>query len=99
MELARPSNLVEHLLNSLVVTMPAVSAKLLSDEENKSAAANVSHIAAVQRSSAFISIVLSLLSNLCRGSAAVTEQVTLELRIENMSISTYFLCKKSISYS
>ena len=49
-ELAKHSNLVEHLLTS--VSNPAG-----------------------QQSTSFVSIVLSLLSNLCRGSATVTEQV------------------------
>uniref|UniRef100_A0A915DET1 E3 ubiquitin-protein ligase n=1 Tax=Ditylenchus dipsaci TaxID=166011 RepID=A0A915DET1_9BILA len=73
-ELATPSNLVEHLLNSLVPpsTLRAKEkSPSLQTGENQSSGG----IHAGNRTPAFISIVLSLLSNLCRGSSAVTEQV------------------------
>jgi E3 ubiquitin-protein ligase HECTD1 len=67
--LATPSNLVEHLLNSLVPTESLGKSKLgeLNVGEGQERASN--------RTPAFISIVLSLISNLCRGSSTVTEQV------------------------
>ncbi|KAI6238131.1 HECT-type E3 ubiquitin transferase [Aphelenchoides fujianensis] len=56
-ELAESSNLVEHLLDSLLPS---------AVEQNE---------AATNKPASFISIVLSLLSNLCRGSARVTDAV------------------------
>ena len=61
-ELAKHSNLVEHLLTSV---------------SNNTGQAT-----------SFVSIVLSLLSNLCRGSATVTEQV----------LRFFFSLKKNINY-
>ncbi|KAI6206878.1 HECT-type E3 ubiquitin transferase [Aphelenchoides besseyi] len=57
-ELAESSNLIEHLLNSL---LPDSSADQTETSNNKP--------------SSFVSIVLSLLSNLCRGSSRVTTTV------------------------
>uniref|UniRef100_A0A914ZV22 E3 ubiquitin-protein ligase n=10 Tax=Parascaris univalens TaxID=6257 RepID=A0A914ZV22_PARUN len=85
-EMARHGNLVEHLLSALVplppvssssslntnAQLPAVasSASILSADSAASSTPSASH-----RSASFTSIVISLLSNLCRGSSAVTEQV------------------------
>lgn len=60
--IAGSSNLVEHLLDSLISTKSSTN----KANEEKSI---------TNRTPAFISIVLLLLSNLCRGSAAVTDQV------------------------
>ncbi|KAI6223048.1 HECT-type E3 ubiquitin transferase [Aphelenchoides fujianensis] len=60
-ELAESSNLVEHLLDSL---LPSTA------EQNE---------AATNKPASFISIVLSLLSNLCRGSARVTDAVLAQI--------------------
>ncbi|MFH4979391.1 hypothetical protein AB6A40_006100 [Gnathostoma spinigerum] len=88
-EMARHGSLVDHLLGSLVppqmsnvsssaslsatgahsVVAPGSSASLLSAESSSSGQT------ATQRPPSFTSVVISLLSNLCRGSAAVTEQV------------------------
>uniref|UniRef100_A0A914R0M5 Uncharacterized protein n=1 Tax=Parascaris equorum TaxID=6256 RepID=A0A914R0M5_PAREQ len=84
--MARHGNLVEHLLSALVplppvssssslntnAQLPAVasSASILSADSAASSTPSASH-----RSASFTSIVISLLSNLCRGSSAVTEQV------------------------
>lgn len=59
-ELAESSNLVEHLLDSLIPESADMSL-------NESGA-----ISYGAKSASFISIVLSLLSNLCRGSAQIT---------------------------
>lgn len=70
-ELALPSNLVEHLLNSLV---PSCSTTI--DTKSEDGGCEKKTVSTMKnRSPAFISIVLSLLSNLCRGSSAVTNQV------------------------
>lgn len=62
-ELAESSNLVEHLLDSLIPAGGQADISL-----------NDSGMSAVYgtKSASFISIVLSLLSNLCRGSAQIT---------------------------
>lgn len=65
--IAGSSNLVEHLLDSLI---PTKSLTNKADEE-----LSVQEKSITNRTPAFISIVLLLLSNLCRGSAAVTDQV------------------------
>lgn len=65
--IATSSNLVEHLLDSLI---PFTKNDNLEKEKS-----STNLISITNRTPAFISIVLSLLSNLCRGSAAVTEQV------------------------
>lgn len=62
-DLATPSRLVDHLLSSLVRTQAA------------EAPTDASAVPLTRPSSSFTSIVLSLISNLCRGSAKVTDQV------------------------
>lgn len=84
-ELARYGNLVEHLLNSLVPShlTSVASNTSLAHMINVSSSASIvsgdsvtsSPALGLQRPAAFTSVVISLLSNLCRGSAAVTEQV------------------------
>ncbi|KHN87505.1 E3 ubiquitin-protein ligase HECTD1 [Toxocara canis] len=85
-EMAQHGSLVEHLLSALVPLAPvsssaslsvnpqlptvASSASILSADSNASSTPASGH-----RSASFTSIVISLLSNLCRGSSAVTEQV------------------------
>lgn len=61
-ELAESSNLVEHLLNSLIPDTGQADSTL--NESNVSVYGS--------KSASFISIVLSLLSNLCRGSSQIT---------------------------
>jgi E3 ubiquitin-protein ligase HECTD1 len=64
-ELAESSNLVEHLLDSLIPENGQADLSL-----NESAL-----LAVGAKPASFISIVLSLLSNLCRGSAQVTDKI------------------------
>uniref|UniRef100_A0A0M3I707 E3 ubiquitin-protein ligase n=1 Tax=Ascaris lumbricoides TaxID=6252 RepID=A0A0M3I707_ASCLU len=85
-EMARHGNLVEHLLSALVPLPPVSSSSSISANAQLPAVASSASIlsadsaasstpSAGHRSASFTSIVISLLSNLCRGSSAVTEQV------------------------
>src|SRR3569623_503536 len=67
-DLATPSNLVEHLLNSL---LPSSSGEGAEGEASEGSAVTIHTV----KPASFISIVLSLISNLCRGSAKVTDQL------------------------
>lgn len=69
-DLATPSNLVEHLLNSLLPTSSGIG----ESAEGEAGDGNAVTIHTT-RPASFISIVLSLISNLCRGSAKVTDQL------------------------
>lgn len=81
-EMVRHGNLVEHLLNSLVpahLTNVACTAAL-SHMRNTNSVGSSDSVASslafgLNRPASFTSVVISLLSNLCRGSSIVTEQV------------------------
>lgn len=77
-ELATPSNLVEHLLSTLVPTYISEELSVEKNKDEKLEQKVTVKIASPNkpRSPAFISVVLSLISNLCRGSSIVTDQVT-----------------------
>ena len=53
---------------------------------------------AADYSANFISIVLSLLSNLCRGSAAVTEQVLRSEILFKTSLMKITICNKELDF-
>ncbi|VDO30756.1 unnamed protein product, partial [Onchocerca flexuosa] len=81
-EMVRHGNLVDHLLNSLVpahMTSVASTASLSHMRSANSVGSSDSVISSLgyglNRSASFTSVVISLLSNLCRGSSTVTEQV------------------------
>uniref|UniRef100_A0A915PQB4 E3 ubiquitin-protein ligase n=1 Tax=Setaria digitata TaxID=48799 RepID=A0A915PQB4_9BILA len=80
-EMARHGNLVEHLLNSLVPAqlISVASGTSVSHVRNPSSLPANDSVASsgffLNRPPSFISVVISLLSNLCRGSSTVTEQV------------------------
>ncbi|KAK6110532.1 HECT-domain (ubiquitin-transferase) family protein [Brugia pahangi] len=78
-EMVQHGNLVEHLLNSLLpvhLTSVACTATL-SHMRNTNSVGSSDSMASfgLNRSASFVSVVISLLSNLCRGSSIVTEQV------------------------
>lgn len=81
-ELATSSNLVENLLSTLVPTsliddLPSVDDNFELDEFEQKLSATTTVLSSNKtRSPAFISVVFSLISNLCRGSEIVTDQVT-----------------------
>ncbi|EFO28334.2 hypothetical protein LOAG_00153 [Loa loa] len=81
-EMVRHGNLVEHLLNSLVPIHPTsvTCTASLSHMRNTNSVGSIDSVTSslafgLNRPASFISVVISLLSNLCRGSAIVTEQV------------------------
>lgn len=81
-EMVRHGNLVEHLLNSLVPAHLTSVASTASPSHMRSANSVGSSDSVISslgfglnRSATFTSVVISLLSNLCRGSSTVTEQV------------------------
>ena len=71
-ELAESSSLVAHLLDSLLPDHTALPSSSAPSSVNDSA---MGALLAPKHSTSFISIVLSLLSNLCRGSPKVTDAV------------------------
>ncbi|KAL3982231.1 HECT-domain (ubiquitin-transferase) family protein [Acanthocheilonema viteae] len=80
-EMVRHGNLVQHLLNSLVPAhrTSGVCAASPSHIRNDNSVGSNDSIASsafsLNRPTSFTSVVISLLSNLCRGSSIVTEQV------------------------
>lgn len=81
-EMVRHGDLVQHLLNSMVpahLTSGVCTTSLSHMRNANSVGTNDSMTAALtfglNRPASFTSVVISLLSNLCRGSTIVTEQV------------------------
>ncbi|CAG9534153.1 unnamed protein product [Cercopithifilaria johnstoni] len=81
-EMVRHGNLVQHLLNSLVPShlTAGVCTASLSHMRNANSVGSSDLMASslafgLNRPASFTSVVISLLSNLCRGSSIVTEQV------------------------